>query len=93
MPGPGEIWLTMDVGDINGDGRDDIVLGSFAPMDGQGDRRGITARWRQPDAPTILILENTGKHTGGSVAARSQSHAPWTAGRRSPAGRSACGNA
>ena len=52
-------WLTMDVGDLKGDGREDLVLGAFAAMDGQGDRHGFSARWRRPDAPTVLILENT----------------------------------
>ena len=57
-------WLTMDVGDINGDGTDDIVLGAFAPMDGPGDSRGISARWSRPGAPTVLILEGV---KGGRV--------------------------
>lgn len=51
-------WLTMDAGDLHGDGNIDLVLGSFAQMDVQGDR-SATARWHQPGAPTILILENT----------------------------------
>jgi hypothetical protein len=56
-------WLTMDAGDLRGDGRIDIVLGSFARMDTQGDE-SAHARWHQPGAPTILILENTrGKTT------------------------------
>jgi hypothetical protein len=53
-------WLTMDAGDVDRDGDDDLVLGSFAQLDAQGDERGRAARWRRPDAPTVLILENTG---------------------------------
>jgi hypothetical protein len=61
-------WLTMDAGDGDGDGDVDLVLGSFAQLGALGDPRGRTARWRQPDAPTVLILENTG---GRAAAARS----------------------
>ncbi len=74
-------WLTMDVGDVNGDGRDDLVLGSFAAMDGQGDRRGLSAGWRRPDAPTVLILENTARGPARRAPAGSPAPALRIAGR------------
>ncbi|MEP7001125.1 MAG: VCBS repeat-containing protein [bacterium] len=56
-------WLTMDAGDLRGNGSVDIVLGSFSQMNTQGDQ-SAKARWHQPGAPTILILESThGKAT------------------------------
>ena len=48
-------WLTMDAGDVNGDGKPDLVLGSFSQIAAQGDRRGLAARWRRPDAPTVNV--------------------------------------
>ncbi len=63
-------WLTMGAGDLRGDGRQSLVLGAFAAMNGQGDRRGLSARWRQPDAPTVLILENTSPARAAARRAR-----------------------
>jgi hypothetical protein len=52
-------WLTMDAGDLTGTGRPSLVLGAFTVMPPQDDRHGYAARWRRPDAPAVLILENT----------------------------------
>ena len=48
-------WLTMDVGDVDLDGDEDIVLGSFA-MGWSNVSAELEARWRQ--GPSILILKN-----------------------------------
>lgn len=49
-------WLTMDAGDIDGDGKIDLILGNFsvgpAMMKSKFD-------WRQ--GPPFLVLKNTGK--------------------------------
>lgn len=52
-------WLTMDVGDLDGDGDTDVVLGSFikgpseVPMD-------LMAQWEEEQLP-VLYLENQQK--------------------------------
>jgi hypothetical protein len=50
-------WLTMDAGDIDRDGDDDIVLGSLVEMKG-GIPVEVTKRWDE-SSPSILILKNT----------------------------------
>jgi hypothetical protein len=49
-------WLTMDIGDIDGDGRPDIILGNFSigPMI-------INYKSSWTEAPPFIILKNTGK--------------------------------
>lgn len=50
-------WITFDTGDTDGDGDEDIVLGSFVafdPLDGAG----LQQQWIQ-SGPSIVILENT----------------------------------
>ena len=49
-------WLTMDVGDFNGDNKPDIVLGNFSigPVP-----RVMTNSWKQ--GPAFILLENTNR--------------------------------
>jgi hypothetical protein len=49
-------WLTMDAGDIDGDGRIDLVLGNFSLG---ATIMKSTINWKQ--ASPFLILKNTGK--------------------------------
>ena len=48
-------WLTMDVGDVDRDGDEDIVLGSFA-MGWSNVSPELEASWRR--GPSVLILKN-----------------------------------
>ncbi len=49
-------WLTMDAGDIDGDGSIDIILGNFSQG---GTITKSTVNWRQ--SPPFIVLKNTGK--------------------------------
>lgn len=48
-------WLTMDVGDLDGDGDKDVVLGSFILPTAVPDR--VRNKWQASDKP-VLYLEN-----------------------------------
>jgi hypothetical protein len=48
-------WLTMDVGDVDRDGDEDIVLGSFA-MGWSNVSEELEASWRR--GPSVIILKN-----------------------------------
>jgi hypothetical protein len=48
-------WLTMDMGDIDGDGDQDIILGNFAVGPNSADSK-TKAKWNQD--PSFIVLEN-----------------------------------
>ncbi|MDQ6814707.1 MAG: FG-GAP-like repeat-containing protein [Bacteroidota bacterium] len=50
-------WLTMDAGDINGDGKIDLVLGNFTIGPSL-----IKSKVDWKKGPPFIILENTGRH-------------------------------
>lgn len=50
-------WLTMDAGDLDGDGRTDLVLGNFSVAPGTV---VAAADWKK--APAFIVLKNRGKH-------------------------------
>ncbi len=51
-------WMTMDVGDLDGDGRLDIVLGAFSKGPGFVPS-ALTEGWKAM-GPSVLILKNIG---------------------------------
>lgn len=51
-------WLTMDIGDLNGDEKKDIILGNFAIGPNSADKQTKDRRNRNP---SILVLENSTK--------------------------------
>lgn len=51
-------WLTMDAGDVDGDGDIDLVLGSLTEMRGSPVPERIKQFW-QTRGPSVLILKNT----------------------------------
>lgn len=56
-------WITMDAGDLDGDGDDDIVLGAFNRS--FGDVPKLLGDTWEERGPSILVLENTIRNPKG----------------------------
>ena len=50
-------WITLDVGDLGGDGDPDIILGSNIGFGPHQDQTGLYERWART-APSFIVLEN-----------------------------------
>lgn len=51
-------WITMDAGDLDGDGDLDILLGLNIGFSPEGDTTNLFERWVK-EAPSYVLLENT----------------------------------
>ena len=51
-------WITMDAGDIDGDGDIDLALGSFVYFEPMSDSTGLGKKWLTR-GPSVVLLENT----------------------------------
>lgn len=60
-------WLTMDAGDLDGDGDIDLVLGSY--VRGPTEVPAFLGRAWQKDAPSVVILRNQRRARPGRVEA------------------------
>jgi hypothetical protein len=54
-------WLTMEIGDIDNDGDQDIILGNFStPGRGLVNQKGYTPQWDK-HIPVIVLKNNSHK--------------------------------